>query len=208
MGFWDTVPFDEVGGIKVRDPDTIQIMKDFMANGRLSRGAEVIADASLSFVGNIDLSVHQVVNSSAYDLFQPLLPELNLAVMDRIEAYIPGWEIPKNSSEFVNSRYGPITHYLAEAFYYQFKHTNRYEEVSKRIRLGKSIEGRDEKGIKKTVCALLKILHPSGTPMDTEFEEYVAYALECRRRVKEQVNKRKPDDELAKINLSYTTAKG
>lgn len=208
VGFWDTVAFDEVGGIKVRDPDTIQIMKDFMANGRFSRGAEVIADASLSFVGNIDLSVQQVVNSNEYDLFQPLPPELDLAVMDRFAAYIPGWEMPKNSSEFLTSRYGFITDYLAEAFHYQFKHTNRYEEVSKRIRLGKSIEGRDEKGIKKTVCAFLKILHPSGTPTDEEFEQYVAYATECRRRVKEQMNKRKPDDEFARINLSYFKAGG
>jgi len=203
VGYWDTVAFDEVGGIKVRDPDTIQIMKDFMANGRFSRGAEVIADASLSFVGNIDLSVRQVVNSTEYDLFQPLPPELDLAVMDRFAAYIPGWEMPKNSSEFLTGRYGFITDYLAEAYHYQFKHTNRYEEVSKRIRLGKSIEGRDEKGIKKTVCAFLKILHPDGLCSDDEFEEYVSYAVECRRRVKEQMNKRKPDDEFALINLSY-----
>jgi ATP-dependent Lon protease len=208
VGYWDTVAFDEVGGIKVRDPDTIQIMKDFMANGRFSRGAEVIADASLSFVGNIDLSVQQVVNSNEFDLFQPLPPELDLAVMDRFAAYIPGWEMPKNSSEFLTSRYGFITDYLAEAFHYQFKHTNRYEEVSKRIRLGKAIEGRDEKGIKKTVCAFLKILHPHGPPTDAEFEEYVAYATECRRRVKEQMNKRKPDDEFARINLSYFSATG
>ncbi|SCX50004.1 BREX system Lon protease-like protein BrxL [Nitrosospira sp. Nsp1] len=208
VGFWDTVAFDEVGGIKVRDPDTIQIMKDFMANGRFSRGAEVIADASLSFVGNIDVSVQQVVNSNEHDLFQPLPPELDLAVMDRFAAYIPGWEMPKNSSEFLTNRYGFITDYLAEAFHYQFKHTNRYEEVSKRIRLGKSIEGRDEKGIKKTVCAFLKILHPNGPPADDEFEEYVAYATECRRRVKEQMNKRKPDDEFARINLSYYKASG
>lgn len=208
VGFWDTVAFDEVGGIKVRDPDTIQIMKDFMANGRFSRGAEVIADASLSFVGNIDVSVQQVVNSNEHDLFQPLPPELDLAVMDRFAAYIPGWEMPKNSSEFLTSNYGFITDYLAEAFHYQFKHTNRYEEVSKRIRLGKSIEGRDEKGIKKTVCAFLKILHPNGPPTDDEFEEYVAYATECRRRVKEQMNKRKPDDEFARINLSYFKASG
>jgi ATP-dependent Lon protease len=208
VGYWDTVAFDEVGGIKVRDPDTIQIMKDFMANGRFSRGAEVIADASLSFVGNIDVSVQQVVNSNEFDLFQPLPPELDLAVMDRFAAYIPGWEMPKNSSEFLTSRYGFITDYLAEAFHYQFKHTNRYEEVSKRIRLGKSIEGRDEKGIKKTVCAFLKILHPNGPPTDDEFEEYVAYATECRRRVKEQMNKRKPDDEFARINLSYFKASG
>lgn len=203
VGYWDVVAFDEVGGIKVRDPDTIQIMKDFMANGRFSRGAEVIADASLSFVGNIDLSVQQVVNSDQHDLFQPLPPELDLAVMDRFAAYIPGWEMPKNSSEFLTSHYGFITDYLAEAFHYQFQHTNRYEEVSKRIKLGKAIEGRDEKGIKKTVCAFLKILHPNGQPSDDEFEEYVAYAVECRRRVKEQMNKRKPDDEFALINLSY-----
>jgi len=208
VGFWDTVAFDEVGGIKVRDPDTIQIMKDFMANGRFSRGAEVIADASLSFVGNIDVSVQQVVNSNEYDLFQPLPPELDLAVMDRFAAYIPGWEMPKNSSEFLTSNYGFITDYLAEAFHYQFKHTNRYEEVSKRIRLGKAIEGRDEKGIKKTVCAFLKVLHPNGPPTDDEFEEYVAYAIECRRRVKEQMNKRKPDDEFARINLSYFKVSG
>lgn len=208
VGYWDTVAFDEVGGIKVRDPDTIQIMKDFMANGRFSRGAEVIADASLSFVGNIDLSVSQVVNSTEYDLFQPLPPELDLAIMDRFAAYIPGWEFPKNSSSFLTNRYGFITDYLAEAFHYQFKHTNRYEEVSRRINLGKAVEGRDEKGIKKTVAAFLKILHPNGAPSDEEFEEYVAYATECRRRVKEQMNKRKPDDEFASINLSYFDSSG
>lgn len=208
VGFWDTVAFDEVGGIKVKDPDTIQIMKDFMANGRFSRGAEVIADASLSFVGNIDVSVQQVVNSNEHDLFQPLPPELDLAVMDRFAAYIPGWEIPKSSSEFLTNNYGFITDYLAEAFHYQFKHTNRYEEVSKRIRLGEAIEGRDEKGIKKTVCAFLKILHPNGPPTNEEFEEYAAYAIECRRRVKEQMNKRKPDDEFARINLSYFKTSG
>lgn len=208
VGFWDTVAFDEVGGIKIKDPDTIQIMKDFMANGRFSRGAEVIADASLAFVGNIDLSIDQIVKSSVYDLFQPLPPEFDLAVMDRFACYLPGWEMPKNSSEFLTGKYGFITDYLAEAFHYMFKHTNRYEEVNKRIRLGRSIEGRDEKGIKKTVCAFLKILHPSGAPTDEEFEEYVAYAVECRRRIKEQMNKRKTDDEFAMINLSYVNSRG
>ena len=208
VGFWDTVAFDEIGGIKVKDPDTIQIMKDFMANGRFSRGAEVIADASLSFVGNFDLSVEQVVNSAEHDLFHPLPPEFDLAILDRFAAYIPGWEMPKNSSEFLTNNYGFITDYLAEAFHYQFKHTNRYEEVSKRIRLGKTVEGRDEKGIKKTVCAFLKILHPTGSPTNEEFEEYVSYAVECRRRVKEQMNKRKPDDEFARIDLSFINNDG
>jgi len=208
VGFWDTVAFDEVAGIKIKDTDTIQIMKDYMANGRFSRGVEVIADASMAFVGNIDHSIEQIVNSTDYDLFMPLPKEFDLAVMDRFACYLPGWEMPKNSSDYLTNNYGFITDYLAEAFHYQFSHSNRYEEVSKRIRLGKSVEGRDEKGIKKTVCAFLKILHPAGEPDDEEFEEYVAYAVECRRRVKEQMNKRKPDDEFANINLSYITADG
>ena len=203
VGFWDTVAFDEVGGIKVKDPDTIQIMKDFMANGRFSRGVEVIADASMAFVGNLDLSVSQIVKSEVYDLFQPLPKEFDLAVMDRFACYLPGWEMPKNSSEFLTNNYGFITDYLAEAFHHQLKQTNRFEEVNNRIRLGSTVEGRDEKGIKKTVAAFLKILHPVGAPSDEEFQEYVEYAIECRRRVKEQMNKRKSDDEFAKINLSY-----
>ena len=208
VGFWDTVAFDEVAGINIRDPEAIQIMKDFMANGRFSRGVEVIADASLAFVGNIDLSVEQVVNSRDYDLFMPLPKEFDLAVMDRFACYLPGWEMPKNSSAFLTSNFGLITDFLAEAFHHQFAKSNRYEEVSHRIRLGSAIEGRDEKGIKKTVCALIKILHPDGAPSDAEFEEYVAYAVECRRRVKEQMNKRKPDDEFSKINLSYIRKDG
>lgn len=208
VGFWDTIAFDEVAGIKINDPDTIQIMKDFMANGRFSRGVEVIADASMAFVGNIDHSIQQVVNSTEHDLFMPLPREFDLAIMDRFACYLPGWEMLKNSTEYLTVNYGFITDYLAEAFHHQFAHTNRYEEVTKRIRLGAAVEGRDEKGIKKTVCAFLKILHPDGPPSDAEFEEYVAYAIECRRRIKEQMNKRKPDDEFARIDLSYVSAGG
>jgi ATP-dependent Lon protease len=203
VGFWDTVAFDEVAGIKIKDPDTIQIMKDFMANGRFSRGNEVIADASLAFVGNIDMSVDQLVRSQKHDLFQPLPPEFDLAVMDRFAFYLPGWEMPKNGSELLTNDFGLITDYLAEAFHHLFKHSNRYAEVSDRIRLGPAVQGRDEKGIKKTVAAFLKILHPDGPPSDTEFEEYVEYAMEGRRRVKEQMNKRKADDEFALIDLSF-----
>lgn len=208
VGFWDTVAFDEVAGINIKDSDTIQIMKDFMANGRFSRGVEVIADASLAFNGNIDYSIDQLVNSANHDLFIPLPKEFDLAIMDRFACYLPGWEMPKTSSEYLTNDYGFITDYLAEAFHHMFAHTNRYEEVTKRIRLGPNVEGRDEKGIKKMVCALLKILHPGGAPDDAEFEEYVAYAVEARRRVKEQMNKRKPDDEFARINLSYINMDG
>ncbi len=206
VGYWDTIAFDEVGNMRVKDPDTIQIMKDFMANGRFSRGAEVIADASMTFIGNLDLGVKQVVNSTEYDLFQPLPKEFDLAIMDRFCMYMPGWGMPKNSADFLTDNYGFITDYLAEAFHYQLKHTNRYEEVSKRINLGECLEGRDEKGIKKTVAAYLKMLHPHGECSDEEFEEYVVYAIEGRRRVKEQMNKRKPDDEFINIGLSFFNA--
>jgi ATP-dependent Lon protease len=208
VGFWDTVAFDEVAGIKIKDPDTIQIMKDFMANGRFSRGNEVIADASLAFVGNIDMSVEQLVRSAKHDLFQPLPPEFDLAVMDRFAFYLPGWEMPKNGSELLTDDFGLITDYLAEAFHHLFKHSNRYAEVNDRIRLGKHVQGRDEKGIKKTLAAFLKILHPAGPPTEEEFEEYVAYAVEGRRRVKEQMNKRKADDEFALIQLSFVGKDG
>jgi ATP-dependent Lon protease len=208
VGFWDTVAFDEVAGIKIKDPDTIQIMKDYMANGRFSRGVEVIADASMAFVGNIDHSIEQIVRSSEYDLFLPLPKEFDLAIMDRFACYLPGWEIPKNTSAYLTNNYGFITDYLAEAFHYQLKHQNKYEAVNHRVRLGKAIEGRDEISIKKTLCAFLKILHPLEDPTDKEFEEYVAYAVEARRRIKEQMNKRKPDDEFASIDLSFFSADG
>lgn len=208
VGFWDTVAFDEVAGIKIKDPDTIQIMKDYMANGRFSRGVEVIADASMAFVGNIDHSIQQIVRSDDYDLFLPLPKEFDLAIMDRFTGYLPGWEMPKNTTQYLTDHYGFITDYLAEAFHYQFKHVSRYEEVSSRLRLGSAIEGRDEIGVKKTVCALLKILHPLEHPTDAKFDEYTAYAVEARRRVKEQMNKRKPDDEFANINLSFFNRQG
>jgi ATP-dependent Lon protease len=128
--------------------------------------------------------------------------------MDRFYAYLPGWEMPKNSSDYLTNNYGFITDYLAEAFHHQLKSVNVYESVNKRIKLGRAIEGRDEKGIKKTVCSFMKILHPHGECSDEEFEQYVEYAVECRRRVKEQMNKRKPDDEFANIDLSYFNAKG
>ena len=208
VSFWDTVAFDEVAGIRIKDPDTIQIMKDYMANGRFSRGTEVIANAGLCFVGNLDLSISQIVNSPDHDLFQPMPKEFDLAVMDRFASYIPGWEMPKTGSSCLTNRFGFISDYLAEAFHYLFKHVNVYEGVNRRLKAGSAVEGRDEKGIKKTLCAFLKILHPDGKCTDEEFDEYTRYAVECRRRVKEQMNKRKPDDEFAKINLSFINCRG
>jgi len=208
VGYWDTIAFDEVGGVKIKDPNTITIMKDFMANGRFSRGADVIADASFAFIGNIDHSIKSLVNSERHDLFISLPPAFDLAVMDRFHFYLPGWEMPKNSSEYLTQEYGFITDYLAEAFHYQAKNVNRYEYVSRRSKFGKDFQGRDEAGVKKTMCGLIKLLHPGCEPTPEEFDEYMEYAIEGRRRVKEQMNKRKPDDEFASINLSFFDHEG
>src|SRR5262249_13728577 len=99
IGYWDVIAFDEVAGIKVKDPGTIKILKDYLANGRFSLGTEVIAPASMAFVGNLDDAIPFLVNSPQYDLLRPLPPEFDLAVIHRLHNYIPGWEIPPNSSD-------------------------------------------------------------------------------------------------------------
>lgn len=209
VGYWDNIAFDEVGNMKIKDSDTIQIMKDYMANGRFSRGQEVIANASFSFVGNIDQSIDQLVNSYDHDLFLTLPKAFDLAVQDRFFFFMPGWEIPKMDNKFFTQSFGLITDYMAEAFHYMFKYNKEYVDVvNKRLKLGSSVQGRDELAVKKTVTAMLKIIHPAGDPTEEEFNEIVAYALEGRRRVKEQMNKRKPDDEFALINLSYFKGDG
>src|SRR3972149_4709524 len=115
VGHWDVVAFDEVGGMKITDPDAVQIMKDYMANGRFSRGlAQVMADASLVFIGNLNQPVDVLVKSGATDLFQPLPEAFDLAVIDRLHFYLPGWAIPKSSKELLTTRYGFVTGYLAE----------------------------------------------------------------------------------------------
>ncbi len=209
VGFWDNIAFDEVGNMKIKDSDTIQIMKDYMANGRFSRGQEVIANASFAFVGNIDQSINQLVNSYEHDLFITLPKAFDLAIQDRFFFYMPGWEIPKMDNKYFTESFGLITDYMAEAFHYMFKHNKDYVDVvNKRLKLGPSVQGRDELAIKKTVTALIKIIHPSGEISEEEFNDIVAYAVEGRRRVKEQMNKRKPDDEFSLINLSYFTSHG
>ena len=207
VGYWDVVAFDEVGRVRIKDRETVDILKSYMASGRFSRGVEVVANASLAFVGNIDYSIEQLVNSNHFDLFIPLPKEFDLAVIDRFFTFLPGWEIPKNSSEYLTDHFGFITDYLSEAFHLLAKQT-RYDYVTSHCKFGPSIEGRDEMAIKRTIAALLKILHPAGEPSRKELEEYISYAIEGRRRIKEQLNKRKHDDEYARINLSYLDPEG
>jgi len=202
VGHWDVVAFDEVGGMKVTDPDTIQIMKDYMANGRFSRGiAQVHADASLAFVGNLNQPVESLVQNSATDLFQPLPKEFDMAIIDRLHFYMPGWEVPKNSKDILTTRYGFVTDYLAEAFR-ALRKQNRFDALDQQFRLGSHVEGRDAIATKKTVSGFLKLLHPGGDYTNDELKEYLEVALESRRRVKEQLKKR-GSFEFYKTSFSY-----
>lgn len=209
VGFWDTIAFDEVANMKIKDADTIQIMKDYMANGRFSRGTSVTAYASFAFVGNFDLNIPTIVNSYDHDLLATLPKAFDLAVIDRLFNYIPGWEIPKIDEESYTTNYGLITDYLAEYLAYAFKHSSEYTAIVREmLRKGDNIEGRDDLALQKTILGFVKLLWPSGRPTPEEFDEVVEYALEGRRRVKEQLNKRKPDEEYARIDMSYINSKG
>ncbi|MCS5488894.1 BREX system Lon protease-like protein BrxL [Algoriphagus limi] len=209
VGFWDTIGFDEVGNLDIKDTDTVQIMKDYMAKGRFSRGREVIANASFAFVGNIDQSIEQVVKSDKHSLFLTLPKAFDFAIQDRFFFYLPGWEIPKMDPRWFASNYGLITDYFAEAFHYMFKNNSSYSNIlSEKMKLGPNVEGRDDLAIQKTTMGLLKLIHPDANPTDQEFEEILEYAIEGRRRVKEQMNKMKEDDEYSRIDLSYFNSKG
>jgi len=210
IGFWDVVAFDEVGeGVTVRDKETFQVMKQYMANGNFTRGTSAVtANASLAFVGNIDDSIAAIVHSPEHTLFKPLHPVFDLAILDRFHTFLPGWEIPKNKDENLTRRYGLIIEYLAEAFHHLARKTNRFAQVKAACKLGPGYDQRDQTAVLKTVCAFVKMLHPGGEPTQEELNEYLVYSIEGRRRVKEQLNKKKPDDEFASINLGYYDAGG
>lgn len=209
VGFWDNVAFDEVAKMKIKDADTVQIMKDYMANGRFSRGREVTGYASFSFVGNFDLNIPRIVNSYDHDLLVTLPEAFDLAVIDRIYNYIPGWEIPKIDDSAYNNNFGLITDYMSEALHYLFVHDSDYVGVvNSKLKKGDNIEGRDNRALLKTISGFIKLLFPTGQPTDEEFDEIVEYAIEGRRRVKEQLNKRKPDEEYPRINMSYINKDG
>lgn len=209
IGYWDLVAFDEVGeGLVVKDRETFSVMQQYMANGNFTRPHTVTANASLVFVGNIDDSIEAIVNSTEFTLFKPLHSVFNFAIQDRFHNYIPGWEIPKNKDENLTRHYGLIIEYLAEAFHYLARKSNRYAFVKDACKLGPGYVQRDQTAVLKTVCAFVKMLHPGTDPSQEELNEYLEYAIEGRRRVKEQLNKKKPDDEFASINLGYFSTSG
>lgn len=188
VGLWDVVAFDEVAGISFKDKDGVQIMKDFMASGSFSRGRDAIsADASMVFVGNINQSVDQLVKTG--HLFAPF-PEVMIdsAFFDRLHCYIPGWEIPKMRPEFFTNQFGLIVDYLAEWFREMRKRTFA-DAIDKYFKLGNNLNQRDTIAVRKTVSGLLKLLYPAGNYDRGAVERCLRYALEARRRVKEQLKK-------------------
>ena len=188
VGLWDVVAFDEVAGISFKDKDGVQIMKDYMASGSFARGRDSInAYASMVFVGNINQPVDTLVKTS--HLFAPF-PEamIDSAFFDRFHAYIPGWEIPKMRPEFFTNQYGLIVDYLAE-WLREMRKRNFGDAINKYFKLGRDLNQRDTIAVKHTVSGLLKLLYPNEEYDKEAVRRCLEYALEARRRVKEQLKK-------------------
>ena len=202
VGLWDCVAFDEVAGIKFKDKDGIQIMKDYMASGSFARGKEEkAASASMAFVGNINQSVDVLLKTSS--LFDPFPPEMgtDTAFLDRIHCYIPGWEIPKFRPEHFTDDYGFITDYLAE-FIRELRKEQYGDALDKYFRLGFNLNQRDTIAVRKMVGGLLKLVYPDGEFTKEQLEEILKLSLEMRRRVKEQL-KKLGGMEFYDVNFSY-----
>lgn len=188
VGLWDVVAFDEVAGISFKDNDGVQIMKDYMASGSFARGRDSItASASMVFVGNINQPVDTLVKTS--HLLAPF-PEamIDSAFFDRFHAYIPGWEIPKMRPEFFTDEYGLIVDYFAE-WVREMRKQNFGDAINKYFKLGRDLNQRDSIAVKHTVSGLLKLLYPDESYDKEAVRRCLEYALETRRRVKEQLKK-------------------
>lgn len=202
VGLWDCVAFDEVAGIKFKDKDGIQIMKDYMASGSFARGKEEkVASASMVFVGNINQSVDVLLKTSS--LFDPFPPEMgtDTAFLDRIHCYVPGWEIPKFRPHHFTNDYGFITDYLSE-FLRELCKEQHGDEIDKYFRLGQNLNQRDTIAVRKMVDGLVKLIYPHGEYSKEDLEEILVFSLEMRRRVKEQL-KKLGGMEFYDVNFSY-----
>lgn len=189
VGYWDAVAFDEVGGLRFGNSDAVQVMKDYMEAGSFSRGKEEIgASGSMIFIGNIDGNIERI--SEISHLFTPLAPEMrdDTAFQDRLHFFLPGWEIPKMYPELFTSHLGLIADYFSE-FLKEMRKVSYTDVIDNYFRFGKSLNQRDVKAVRKTVSGLVKILHPDGKFNKNDIENYLIFAMEMRRRVKEQMKK-------------------
>lgn len=202
VGLWDCVAFDEVAGISFKDKDGVQIMKDYMASGSFSRGKEEkAASASMVFVGNINHSIDAILKTS--HLFEPF-PEAianDSAFLDRMHCYNPGWEIPKYRPDFFTDDYAFITDYFA-GFLRELRKTSYSDSFDKYYRLGNNLNQRDVIAVRKMVSGLVKLIYPNGVFEKEDIEEILRFALESRRRVKEQL-KKIGGMEFYDVNFSY-----
>lgn len=202
VGMWDCVAFDEVAGIKFKDQDGVQIMKDYMASGSFARGKEEKnAYASMVFVGNINQSVDAILKTS--HLFEPFPESMgnDTAFLDRIHCYTPGWEIPKYRPEFFTNDYGFITDYFSEIMR-ELRKISYADAYAHYYRLGNNLNQRDVIAVKKTVSGMIKLIHPDGKFDKESVEEILRFALEMRRRVKEQ-QKKIGGMEFYDVNFAY-----
>jgi ATP-dependent Lon protease len=201
---YDVVCFDEVSGISFDQKDGVNIMKGYMESGEFSRGKESIrADGSIVLVGNFDVDVeHQ---QRVGHLFGPMPPEMrdDTAFMDRIHAFLPGWDVPKINKELVTNHFGLVSDFLSECWS-QLRNQSRVSVLQNRVFFGGALSGRDTNAINKTVSGLLKLLYPSAdVPVpDDDLEWAVRIAMEVRRRVKEQ-QKRVGAAEFRNTHFSY-----
>lgn len=202
VGLWDCVAFDEVAGIRFKDKDGVQIMKDYMASGSFARGKEEkAASASMVFVGNINQSVEVLLKTSS--LFDPFPTEMgtDTAFLDRMHCYLPGWEIPKFRPEHFTDDYGFITDYLSE-FIRELRKEQYGDALDHYFRLGKNLNQRDTIAVRRMVDGYLKLIYPDGQFEKEELEEVLQLSLEMRRRVKEQL-KKLGGMEFYDVNFSY-----
>lgn len=201
---YDVICFDEISGITFDQRDGVNIMKGYMESGEFSRGKESIrADGSLVFIGNFEVDVeHQ---QRVGHLFSPLPPEMrdDTAFMDRIHAYLPGWDIPKISKELLTDHFGLVSDFLSECWS-RLRNQSRIAVLQNRVFFGGALSGRDTNAVNKTVSGLLKLLYPGSDEIvpDEELEWAVRIALEARRRVKEQ-QKRIGAAEFRNTHFSY-----
>jgi len=202
---YDVVCFDEVSGVSFDQKDGVNIMKGYMESGEFSRGKESIrADGSIVLVGNFDVDVeHQ---QRVGHLFGPLPPEMrdDTAFMDRIHAFLPGWDVPKMNPGLFTNHFGLVSDFLSECFT-QLRNQSRLSTVQGRVFLGGALSGRDITAVNKTISGLLKLIFPDGDAevSDADLEWAVRLALEVRRRVKEQ-QKRIGSAEFRNTHFSYT----
>jgi ATP-dependent Lon protease len=200
---YDVVCFDEVSGVSFDQKDGVNIMKGYMESGEFSRGKESIrADGSIVLVGNFDVDVeHQ---QCIGHLFGPMPPEMkdDTAFMDRIHAFLPGWDVPKISKELLTNHFGLVSDFLSECWS-QLRNQSRVSVLQNRVFFGGALSGRDTNAVNKTVSGLLKLLYPGeGEAADEDIEWAVHIAMEARRRVKEQ-QKRIGAAEFRNTHFSY-----